>query len=336
MKKDLSRFLQSRFNMFLYALFGWYVARGLVFFFGTLYYYFNKNEKQRIVDAVKQGLGPDTKTYNIREVIRNVFKGIYSHYYEKLFIAYEKPEKAIRFMNRNIKDEDFYKLRTILGKGKGVLLVTGHYGAIEFIPTFLAARGFNVSMIAKFKTPQLKRKVYSQAEKYGIRLIDGTQEGSIFRAASKELKENRVVITQCDEIEEWRPSAKQIFSFLGRMTGLDRTINVIQKRTGAEVIFSVIHRHHLNKYELKILDCHEILSRLNQPSTLSPGETVLKIPGKIHLRKSRAVVPMEKIFCHWYRHIPGSGQTGVKNAYSFYIQTSFWECAMTLFLRKQP
>ena len=46
-------------------------------------------------------------------------KGIYSHYYEKLFIAYEKPEKAIRFMNKHIKDKDCYKLRTILGKGKG-------------------------------------------------------------------------------------------------------------------------------------------------------------------------------------------------------------------------
>ena len=323
MKKDLSRFLQSRFNMFLYAVFGWYVARGLVFFFGTLYYYFNKNEKQRIVDAVKLGLGPDTKTYNIREVIRNVFKGIYSHYYEKLFIAYEKPEKAIRFMNRNIKDEDFYKLRTILGKGKGVLLVTGHYGAIEFIPTFLAARGFNVSMIAKFKTPQLKRKVYSQAEKYGIRLIDGTQEGSILRAANKELKENRVVITQCDEIDEWRPSAKQIFSFLGRMTGLDRTINVIQKRTGAEVIFSVIHRHHLNKYELKILDCPEILSRLNQPSTLSPGETVLKFLEKSIYENPEQWYQWKKYFAIGTGTYPVQSRAASKVPYPFAFKPLF-------------
>ena len=44
-------------------------------FFGTLYYYFHRNEKQRIADAVWEGLGPDRKEGNIRNVIRNVFKG---------------------------------------------------------------------------------------------------------------------------------------------------------------------------------------------------------------------------------------------------------------------
>ena len=84
------------------------------------------------------------------------------------------------------------------------------------------------------------------------------------------------------------------------MTGLDRTINVIQKRTGAEVIFSVIHRHHLNKYELKILDCPEILSRLNQSSTLSPGETVLKFLEKSIYESPEQWYQWKKIFCHWY------------------------------------
>ena len=276
MKMDLSRFLQSKFNMFLYSVFGWSTARVLVFFFGRLYFYFNKEERQRIEHAVRESMAPGKRKSDLRKLTKNVFKGIYSHYYEKLFIAYEKPEKAIRFMNRNIADKDLHKLRALLEKGRGVVLVTGHYGAIEYIPTLLAAKGFDVSMIAKFKTPQLKRKVHDQAKKYGIRLIDGAKEGGVLRAAGKELFENRVLITQCDEIEEWRPSAKESMSFLGRITGLDRTINVIQKRTGAEIIFGVIHRHHLDQYELMMADYPEMLSRLAQPSRLSVGEAVLK------------------------------------------------------------
>ena len=276
MKMDLSRFLQLKFNMFLYAIFGWNMARILVFFFGRLYFHFNNKERQCIERAVRESVGPGKKRSDLKKLIKNVFKGIYCHYYEKLFIAYEKPEKAIRFMNRNIADEDLHKLRTILRKGRGAVLVTGHYGAIEFIPTLLAAQGFNVSMIAKFKTPRLKQKVYCQAEKYGIRLIDGDKGGGILRAASRELNQNRILITQCDEIEEWRPSAKKSMSFLGRITGLDRTINVIQKRTGAEVVFGVIHRYHLDKYELMMVDYPEILSRLGQQPCLSVGEAVLK------------------------------------------------------------
>lgn len=276
MKIDLSRFLQSKFNMFIYSVFGWNMARVWVFFLGKLYFHFNKKEKQCIEDAVLESMGPGKIRRDVRKLTKNVFKGIYSHYYEKLFIAYEKPEKAIRFMKQNIADKDMHKLRTLLEKGRGVVLVTGHYGAIEYIPTLLAAQGFDVSMIAKFKTPQLYRKVHEQAKKYGIRLIDGAKAGGVLRAAGRELAENRVLITQCDEIEEWRPSTKKTMSFLGRIIGLDRTINVIQKRTGAEIIFGVIHRHHLDKYELMLLDYPEILSRLQQPYRLSVGEAVLK------------------------------------------------------------
>ncbi len=276
MKKDLSRFLQSRFNMFLYTMFGWHVTRVLVFCFGALYYFLHRNEKERITLAVLEGVGPERRKGDIPKVIKRVFKGIYSHYYEKLFIAYEKPEKAIRFLNKHISDDDLFKLRLALKKGTGVLLVTGHYGAIEFIPTLLAAKGFDVSMIAKFKTPQLKRKVYAQAKRYGIRLIDGTKEGGILKSAGRELRENRVLITQCDEIEEWRPSPKQTLSFLGRLTGLDRTINVIQKRTGAQVVFSVIHRHHLSKYELRVVDVAQMKSQLNRSNDISTGEALLK------------------------------------------------------------
>ena len=321
MKMDLSRFLQSKFNMFLYSVFGWNTARKLVFFFGRLYFYFNNKERYCIERAVWESIGPGKKRSDVRKLIKNVFKGIYCHYYEKLFIAYEKPEKAIRFMNRNIADKDLHKLRTILREGRGAVLVTGHYGAIEFIPTLLASKGFNVSMIAKFKTPQLKQKVYFQAEKYGIRLIDGDKGGGILRAASRELKQNRILITQCDEIEEWWPSAKESMSFLGRITGLDRTINVIQKRTGAEVVFGVIHRYHLDKYELMMVDYPEILSRLEQPSCLSVGEAVLKFLEKAIYANPEQWYQWKEYFSIGSCSLPGRVRKDLKPLYPVVIKT---------------
>jgi Kdo2-lipid IVA lauroyltransferase/acyltransferase len=306
MKMDLSRFLQSKFKMFIYTIFGWNVARMWVFIFGMLYFHFNKKERQGIENAVLESIGPEKEGRDARKLTKNVFKGIYSHYYEKLYIAYEKPEKAIRFMKRNIADKDLHKLRSILNRGRGVILVTGHYGAIEYIPTFLAAQGFHVSMIAKFKTPRLKRKVYAQAEKYGIRLIDGNKGGSVLGAVARELEENRVLITQCDEIEEWRPSKKETLTFLGRITGLDRTINVIQKRTGAEIIFGVIHRYHLDKYEMMMVDYPEILSRLLQSSRLSVGEAVLKF-------LERSIYANPEQWYQWKKYFTiGAGSLGIR------------------------
>jgi KDO2-lipid IV(A) lauroyltransferase len=133
-----------------------------------------------------------------------------------------------------------------------------------------------VSMIARFKSEQLKRRVYTQAEKYHIKLIDAEQRGNVIGAAISELRKNRILVTQCDEIEEWRPSAKEKISFLGRVTGLDRTLNTIHKRTGAEVVFAVIHRHNLLEYRFIARGYEEMLRVLQEGSQQSVGKTVLK------------------------------------------------------------
>jgi len=56
---------------------------------------------------------------------------------------------------------------------------------------------------------------------------------------------------------------------------VDKTINLIQKRTGAEVVFGVLHRFSLRKYRLIIESCEDMLLRLGKrPSSV--GEAVLK------------------------------------------------------------
>lgn len=274
---SLSKFFQMRFNVFLYLIFGWNIAKIYIFLFGRLYFFLNRREKRCIKNAISEVIGYRDQEANIRVIMKKVLDGILSHYYEKLFIAFEEPEKATKFLKNNIISDDLIVLNRNLLKGNGVIIVTGHYGAIEYIPTLLAVNNFAISMIAKFKTEQLRKKVFSQAKKYNIRLIDAENTGNVIRTAIKELKENRILVTECDEIEEWRPSGKEKTSFLGKKTCLDRTINVIQKRTGAEVVFAIIHRYSLSRYKLIMYTYEDMLKMLYgiSPSS-SVGEAVLK------------------------------------------------------------
>ena len=277
MKIRLSPFLQSKFNIFIYLTIGWGLARFYIFSLGRLYYIFNKKEKQIITNAVADVVGRTGREVDLKEVTRRVFQGIFSHYYEKMFIAFEDKDKATRFLNNNISKGDLVVIRNSLLKGRGVIVITGHYGAIEYIPTLLAVNGFDISMIARFKTKQLKKKIFSQAEKYRIRMIDAENTGNVLNAAIKELKINRVLVTQCDEIEEWRPSEKERTFFLGHVTGLDRTINIIHRRTGAEVIFGVIHRFSLSEYKLVVHSYEDMLKIFGGIPLSTIGETVLKV-----------------------------------------------------------
>jgi len=54
------------------------------------------------------------------------------------------------------------------------------------------------------------------------------------------------------EIENWKPSKNEKMLFLGKTIGVDKTINLIQRRTKAEVIFGVLHRFSLRKYRSKL------------------------------------------------------------------------------------
>ncbi len=274
---NLSIFLQAKFNIFLYLTFGWWLAQFYILFLGKLYFIINKKERRIIKNAVFEVVGRVSRGFNIEEMTKKVFQGILSHYYEKLYITFEDKDKATRFLKYNISSSNLVVIRKCLLKRKGVILVTGHYGAIEYIPTLLAVNGFNISMIAKFKTKQLKEKIFFQAQKYMIRMIDADDSGHVLGKAIKELRENRVLVTQCDEIEEWRPSGKKKFSFLGKVTGLDRTINTIQKKTGAEVVFGVIHRYNLNKYRLIMYSYEDMLRALDGVPLSTVGETVIKV-----------------------------------------------------------
>ena len=277
MTTNLSSFLQWRFNIFLYCTFGWKVAKIFIFLLGKLYYYINKHEKELIENSVCEVIGCSLEEKpRIKHTVKSIFMGILCHYYEKIFIAFEEPLKATKFLHSNIMSDNINLLREKLLKEKGVIVVTGHYGAIEYIPTLLATHGFPVSIIAKFKTRQLKEKVYAQAGKYNIRLIDGENKGNVFRSAVRELKENRILVTQCDEIEEWKPSKNEKISFLGRVTGVDRTINIIQRKTRSEVVFGIIHRYSLNSYKLILHDHQDRRHLIDEASTCSIGETVLK------------------------------------------------------------
>ena len=276
MKFNLSSFLQWKINIFLYHRLGWRIAYHYISFLGALYFFLKRGEKRTIKKAVESVFGHQKSNAEIKSLERRVFRGILSHYHEKLFVAYEEPEKASIFLNRNVISKDLEMLHEKRQKGNGVILVTGHYGAIEYIPTLLAINDLPTSMIAKFKTKQLREKIYSQAEKYKIKMIDAGNTKNVVQSAVKELRENRILITQCDEIEEWRPSLKERISFLGRTTFLDRTINTLAKRTGAEVVFGVIHRYSLRKYKLFMYDYVDMIGYLNRPSTSSVAETILK------------------------------------------------------------
>jgi len=248
---SLSKFMQLRLNCFLFRWLPFAVSRYYLATLGELYYLLHWRDKRLIRQAVTHVFRPKLGPEALEEKIRETFTGIFDHYHEKLFTAYSHFRRLLKFLKDRIRLAGEEKLQEALKAGKGVILVTGHYGAVEFLPGALAVNGFPAAMICRFQTNRLRDSLTQRARAVDLELIDA-DDGNIVLAAMKALKAGRILITEGDEFDEWHPDPHRHSYFLGCQLLGDRTLDIIQKRSGAPVVTALVQRHGNQSYTLNL------------------------------------------------------------------------------------
>jgi lauroyl/myristoyl acyltransferase len=160
-----------------------------------------------------------------------------------------------------------------LREERGVIIATGHYGAVEFLPPYLAVKGYPTTALVKFTTKRLEDMAVRQAKKLGLDLIIPRYVRNVLRKATKALSQNRIFVTQCDEIDEWRPDRNRTMEFLGKKTHPDRMLKALCKRTGAVLLLGLLERDGEGKYNL-------VLERVPEEDRLPSNVRTLKLLEK--------------------------------------------------------
>jgi KDO2-lipid IV(A) lauroyltransferase len=261
---SLSKFLQMKLNSFLFRFLPFSVSRGYVMVLGRLYYLLNWTEKTLIRKTITYALGRKTPAPILKQKVKAAFKGIFDHYHEKLFVGYSNFPGLLKFLRSRIKFAGAENLQAALQDGQGVILVTGHYGAVEFLPGALALNGYPTSMICRFQTTRLRESMGRRAEAVGLHLIDA-DEGNIILSAMKALKQGRILITECDEFDEWRPDPHRDSYFLNCRLPSDRTLELLRKRSGAQVITALMQRHGNKQYTCNLAPVGNGAAPVNLP-----------------------------------------------------------------------
>ena len=244
----LSSFLQSQPNILIYRRLGWKFAFYYTRILGGFYFILNNKDKRKIKKSIHSVFYGIKNHSERRSITLAVFRGIILHYYEKLFNAFSSAETLRAFFDIHMKNESMTAIEKGLSKGNGVLLVTGHFGGVEFIPGYLAAQNYPVTIIVRFSSNTLRNISIQKASEFSARILDVDHTPNIMKAITENLKENRIVITQCDEIKAWRPSKYNRVSFLGKDIHLDRTMDIIIKRVNPTIVFGVMHRESDHQY----------------------------------------------------------------------------------------
>jgi KDO2-lipid IV(A) lauroyltransferase len=272
----LSSFLQMKPNLFLYQKLGWKIGFFYILALGKLFFLVKGEEKLKIESSLESVFGFGKSEPETKALKKAVFRGIFCHYYEKLFNAFSSVDSLTEFLETQIRAEGIDAIDRGLQRGKGVLLITGHFGGVEFIPGFLARKGYPVTILVRFSSGHLRRVSLEKAEEFETRIIDVDRTSSVLKAIGDNLKENRVVVTQCDEMDEWRPYRRGAHVFLGKLVNVDRTISVLQKRTGAFVVFSLMQREPNQRYKLAAISLEEIQRQFILAHEMAIGTILLK------------------------------------------------------------
>jgi KDO2-lipid IV(A) lauroyltransferase len=240
-----------KINSFLFRYLPFAISRGYIICLGRLYYLLHRREQRLIRQTIDHVFKSKLAAPTRRQKSRETFTGIFDHYHEKLFVAYSNFPRLLRFLRRRIRFAGAASLQAALDRGNGVILVTGHFGAVEFLPGFLAVSGYPVSMICRFQTDRLRRSLRQRAKWVGLDLIDA-DDGKIILKALSALKQGRILITECDEFEAWRPDPNRHNSLLNLSLPADRTLELLQKRSGAAILTAFMHRGGPRTYTCKL------------------------------------------------------------------------------------
>ena len=186
-------------------------------------------------------------------IFRSALKGISYHYMEKLYVAYSRDQQWKDYCLERVRVRGRRTVDRYLRRNRGVILVTAHFGAVELLPGLLTLLGYRVAIIARFKTPRLKSKCQKRAESVGAAIIDANEPSSFFLALSA-LRQGRILITQCDEVECWRTDPKRAIEILGTLFQFDRTPTILQRRSKCPVVFGYVRREGKGHYTAEIED----------------------------------------------------------------------------------
>lgn len=250
-QRNLSKFCQMHLSRCLARKFPFWFSHLYLTNLGRLYYVRHPQERDLICHTLQRVCGDRLDESAFQELCRRTFAGIFTHYHEKMFLAYAPEDKVKKFLARKVQLQGTETLQEARAGGRGVILVTGHFGAVEFLPAALGLHGYPAAIIVRPQTKELAVSLAQRAALINLTLII-PENGKVLPAALKALREGRILVTEADEFEMWRVNPEQSVNFLGFSLPADRTLQVLSKRSGSPLLTGLVRREPDRRYTLKI------------------------------------------------------------------------------------
>ncbi len=278
-RNDLSGFLQVEPNIFLAKFLPFSVYRKYLSLLGFYYFSSRPQERKSMSKSLRLVLGKRYSRLKLRFILYKSYFGVFEHYSEKMINAYKSLPTMKTYLRDNISISNKDWLDELKQTNKGGILITAHFGAVEYLPLFLSSMNYKPTMIVKYKSDKLKSILTYKSSLVDLELIDADNPNVIYKALNA-IKNGRILITLCDEIKNWRPCKSDKMCIFGQDIPRDRTLDILFRRSKATGCLGLMQRLK-NGYNLSIhpLDARDENTSASEAAGKSLSSTYTVTPN---------------------------------------------------------
>jgi lauroyl/myristoyl acyltransferase len=234
--------LRSRAPLLLFRLASWLAARAplpagywLAALAGDLYFWLNPGHSRHAVANMAVALAQHPATPAVRRMARRSFR-----YYAMYLLDFLRlPSLPPAWGERGILGGGWEHLDAALARGRGVIVVTFHFGSWDRAAAAFSARGYRANaLVDTFRPPALDAAIQQARAAHGLTLIPA-ESGAALRQVYAGLRRNEIVMLLIDRPQRDQGTPVTLF---GRRTWLPSGPAALALRTGAAVLFGYLLR----------------------------------------------------------------------------------------------
>jgi len=268
--------LRSLFEFSLYQIFAGLIRffpRKIILFLGRetgrLFFHLSRKHHNIALKNLYTALGKDKTPSEIENIAKLSFQHFGKTFLDMIYLAQLKPEKR----NSYLIPDGLENLQTALDKGKGVLLLSAHFGLWEIISAILSKAGKLKVVARPLDNPLMEKELLKLRNALGAMVISKYHAS---RNILQALRKNEIVAILIDQNVLREESV--FVDFFSKKASTTPGLAMFHLRTEAAIIPAFCCPTRDNKYIIKILKPVEVpLSDDSQTNILNITQACTKV-----------------------------------------------------------
>ncbi|MDD5155393.1 MAG: lysophospholipid acyltransferase family protein [Candidatus Omnitrophica bacterium] len=200
-------------------------ARGI----GSLGYRFAAKQRKIALDSLRIAFGQEKTAQELEQIARDCFILIAKSGVELIFLM-DRPH----LLRQRVAIEGKANLDAGLSRGKGVILVSAHFGNFPLLMAKLSLEGYKIGGIMRYMRDARVEKIFlNKRQRLGIKTIYSQPRNVCVETTIRSLRNNEVVFIPLDQNFG---TAGVYVDFFGKKAATATGPVVLAQRTGASII----------------------------------------------------------------------------------------------------